>query len=74
MKNWSGNIEYNPSNIAMPKNISELQKVVSDASKVLITVGVFLTLPLNRTFWRPLPHQATLHAALDGLPGAHAQP
>jgi len=47
---------------------------VSDASKVLITVGVFLTLPLNRTFRRPLPHQATLHAALDGLPGAHAQP
>jgi len=34
MKNWSGNIEYQPSNITMPKNISELQKVVSDASKV----------------------------------------
>lgn len=47
---------------------------VSDASKVWITFGAFFSLPFNRTFWRPLPHQATLHAALNGLPGANAQP
>ena len=34
MKNWSGNIEYRPAEIARPESISELQKVVADASKV----------------------------------------
>ncbi len=34
MKNWSGNIEYRPAEIARPSSISELQKVVADASKV----------------------------------------
>ncbi len=34
MKNWSGNIEYRPAEIARPKSISELQKVVADSRKV----------------------------------------
>ncbi len=34
MKNWSGNIEYRPAEIARPSSISELQKVVADSSKV----------------------------------------
>jgi phytoene synthase len=47
---------------------------VSKPRKVWITVGAFLGLPFNRTFWRPLPHQTLLHAALGGLPGASAPP
>ena len=34
MKNWSGNIEYRPAEIARPSSISELQKVVADSRKV----------------------------------------
>ena len=34
MKNWSGNIEYRPAEIARPSSISELQKVVADSSNV----------------------------------------
>ena len=34
MKNWSGNIEYRPAEIARPESISELQKVVADSRKV----------------------------------------
>ena len=34
MKNWSGNIEYRPAQIARPSSISELQKVVADSSNV----------------------------------------
>jgi xylitol oxidase len=34
MKNWSGNIEYKPADIARPETISELQKVVADSSNV----------------------------------------
>ncbi len=34
MKNWSGNIEYRPADLARPESISELQKVVAGASKV----------------------------------------
>ena len=34
MKNWSGNIEYRPADIARPESISVLQKVVAGASKV----------------------------------------
>ncbi len=34
MKNWSGNIEYRPAEIARPESISELQKVVADSSNV----------------------------------------
>jgi len=45
---------------------------VSKTRKIRITVGAFCTLPFNRTFWRPLPHPATLHMALGGLPGVHA--
>ena len=46
--------------------------VVSKTSKLWISLVAFFTLPFNRTFWRPRPHQATLHAALGGLPGVHA--
>jgi len=47
---------------------------VSKPSKIGITVGAVFTLPFNRTFWSPRPHQATLHAALGGLPGVNAPP
>ena len=45
--------------------------VVSKTDKIRITLQAFFTLPFNRGFWRPAPHQPELHAALSGLPGAN---
>lgn len=45
--------------------------VVSKTDKIRITLQAFFTLPFHRGFWRPVPHQSLLHAALGGLPGAN---
>jgi phytoene desaturase len=41
---------------------------VPQLSKLWITIKLLITLPFNRTFWRPITHQASLHNALRGLP------